>query len=91
MRVLVLAEHDNAELKPQTLHAVTAAAQLGDVDVLVAGADCQTVADAAAAISGVAGVRLCDDARYGHRSEEHTSDLQSHQELVWRHPLEDKK
>ena len=39
MSVLVIAEHDNKELKPSTLHTVTAAARLGDVAVLVAGAD----------------------------------------------------
>lgn len=66
MRVLVLAEHDNSGLKPQTLHAVTAAAQLGDVDVLVAGSDCQGVADAAAQVQGVARVLQCDDTRYAH-------------------------
>lgn len=66
MRVLVLAEHDNATLKPQTLHAVTAALQLGAVDVLVAGADCSAVVDAAQDISGVAKVLHCDDARYAH-------------------------
>lgn len=66
MRVLVLAEHDNSGLKPQTLHAITAATQLGDVDVLVAGAGCQTVADAAAQVQGVARVLQCDDARYAH-------------------------
>lgn len=64
MRVLVLAEHDNTELKPQTLNAVTAAAALGEVDILVAGADCGPVAQAAAAIDGVARVRTCDDARF---------------------------
>lgn len=66
MRVLVLAEHDNSGLKPQTLHAITAATQLGEVDVLVAGASCQAVADAAAQVQGVAGVLQCDDSRYAH-------------------------
>lgn len=66
MRVLVLAEHDNLGLKTQTHHAVTAAAQLGDVDVLVAGSGCQGAADAAAQVQGVARVLQCDDARYAH-------------------------
>jgi len=66
MRVLVLAEHDNSGLKPQTLHAISAAAQLGDVDVLVAGSNCQGVADAASQVQSVARVLLCDDARYVH-------------------------
>jgi len=65
MSVLVLADHDNSELKPQTLNAVTAAKQLcasagGEVTVLVAGADCQSVADAAATIDGVAKVLVAD-------------------------------
>lgn len=66
MRALVLAEHDNTGLKPQTLHAITAAAQLGDVDILVAGSGCQAVVDAAAQVQGVARVLQCDDARYAH-------------------------
>ena len=57
MSVLVLAEHDNQALKSATLHAITAACALGgDVVVLVAGAPTDGVADAAAALAGVAGV-----------------------------------
>ena len=37
MSVLIIAEHDNKQLNPATLHAVTAAAKLGKVDLLVAG------------------------------------------------------
>lgn len=62
MSALVLAEHDNTHLKAQTLNAVTAARALGEVDVLVVGAGCYDVAQAAAAIEGVARVRLLDDA-----------------------------
>ncbi len=54
MTSLVIAEHDNATLKPSTLNTVTAAAQCGgDVHVLVAG---HNAADAAKAASQVAGV-----------------------------------
>ena len=54
MATLVLAEHDNAELKPATLNVISAAGDLGgDVHVLVAGSGCQTVADAAAKVAGV--------------------------------------
>ncbi len=57
MSVLVLAEHDDNELVPATLHAVTAAAALdSDVHLLVAGKDCGAVAEAAAKIDGVARV-----------------------------------
>jgi len=66
MSVLVLAEHDNSELKAATLNAVTAAKELGDVTVLVAGAGCQAVADAAAKVDGVAKVLVADAALYEH-------------------------
>ncbi len=66
MSVLVLAEHDNASLKPATLNTVTAAAKLGEVHVLVAGSGCRAVAEAAAKVAGVAKVLLADDARYAH-------------------------
>ena len=38
MNTLVWVEHDNASVKDATLSAVTAAAQLGEVHMLVAGA-----------------------------------------------------
>lgn len=61
MSSLVLAEHNNAELKDATLATVTAAAALGgDVHVLVAGKGAQAVADAAAQIAGVSKVLLAD-------------------------------
>ena len=63
MTVLVLAEHDNHELKPATLNTVTAAAELGDVEILVLGHQCGGVADAAAKVSGVTKV-LVGDAEY---------------------------
>lgn len=58
MTSLVIAEHDNSALKGSTLNTVTAAAQLGDVDLLVAGADCRAVAEAAAKLTGVSRVLL---------------------------------
>ena len=65
MKVLVWAEHDNASLKDATLSAVTAGALLGEVTLLVAGAGCAGVADAAAKVAGVSAVLLADDAAYG--------------------------
>jgi electron transfer flavoprotein alpha subunit len=65
MAVLLVAEHDNAELKDATPKAVTAAAQIGgDIHVLVAGHNCQPVADAAAKLDGIAKVLLVDDAQF---------------------------
>ena len=64
MKTLVLVEHDNTEVKDATLASVTAASKLGEVHLLVAGADCAGVADAAAKIAGVGKVHLADDAAY---------------------------
>ncbi|MEP2735182.1 MAG: electron transfer flavoprotein subunit alpha/FixB family protein [Erythrobacter sp.] len=62
MKTLVWVEHDNSEMKDATLAVVTAAAKLGDVDLLVAGSGCSAVADQAAKIAGVGTVHLADDA-----------------------------
>jgi electron transfer flavoprotein alpha subunit len=65
MTILVIAEHDNAALKPSTLHTLGAAKQIGgDVHVLVAGQGAQAVAQAASQIQGVAKVLLADSAQY---------------------------
>ena len=60
MAALVIAEHDNASIKGATLNTVTAAAQLGEVHVLVAGANAAAAAAAAAQIAGVAKVLHAD-------------------------------
>ena len=61
MSALVIAEHDNASLKPATLNTVTAAIACGgDVHVLVAGANAGAAAAAAAQIAGVAKVLHAD-------------------------------
>ncbi len=76
MSTLILADHDNKELAPATLVAVTAAQKLGgDVHVLVAGEGSQTVADAAAKVAGVAKVLHADDAAYGHALAENLAPL----------------
>ncbi len=75
MTVLVLADHDNSRLRPATLCAVTAARALGEVHVLVAGADCAAVAEAAARIDGVAKVRLADHPSLAHALAETVAPL----------------
>src|SRR5690606_1949082 len=63
MTILVIAEHDNAELKGATLNTIAAAAKIGgDIHVLVAGSGAQGVADQAAQAAGVAKVLLADGA-----------------------------
>ena len=66
MSVLVVAEHDNAQLKAATLSTIAAAAELGEVTLLVTGHKCQAVADAAAKTEKVAKVLLAEDAAYEH-------------------------
>jgi electron transfer flavoprotein alpha subunit len=76
MSVLVLAEHDNASLKPATLNAVGAAAKIGGpVDLLVAGHGCAGAADAAAKVAGVARVLLADAPEYAHALPENLAPL----------------
>ncbi|WP_306015578.1 electron transfer flavoprotein subunit alpha/FixB family protein [Oceanicaulis sp. MMSF_3324] len=61
MTVLVIAEHDNAELNDATRAAVTAASKIGgDIHVLVAGKGAGAVADAAGKLDGVAKVLHAD-------------------------------
>ena len=74
MSTLVIAEHDNATLKGATLNAVTAAQALGaDIDILVAGANCDGAAQAAAAVAGVNKVLVADNAAYEHQLAENVS------------------
>ena len=74
-KTLVWVEHDNAEIKDATLAAVTAAGQLGEVHLLVAGSACAGVADAAAKIAGVGKVHLADNAAYANALAENVAPL----------------
>ena len=65
MTTLVLAQHDNAELNPAVLNAVSAATQMsGDVHLLVAGSGAAAVAEQAAKVSGVSKVLHADADHY---------------------------
>ena len=75
MKTLVWVEHDNASLKDATLATVSAAAKLGDVDLLVAGSGAAAVADEAAKIAGVSKVYLADDAAYANALAENVAPL----------------
>jgi electron transfer flavoprotein alpha subunit len=67
INALVIAEHDNAGIRPATLNVVTAAKQLGGaVTVLVAGSGSSAAASAAAAIDGVAKVLHADADVFAH-------------------------
>jgi len=65
MSILVIAEHDNNELKGSTLNTVTAASEIGgDISVLVVGSDSSPVAEQASKISGINSVIHVDDPIY---------------------------
>ncbi|MCO1335118.1 FAD-binding protein [Microbulbifer sp. OS29] len=76
MSILIIAEHDNAELKGATLNTIAAAKAIGgDINVLVAGAGCAAVADAAAKADGVTKILLADNAAYEHQLAENVAKL----------------
>ncbi len=76
MSVLVIAEHDNAELKSATLNTLTAAAQLSDeIAMLVVGHECRSVAEAAARIACINKVLLADAPHYAHQLAENVAPL----------------
>lgn len=75
MKTLVWVEHDNASVKDATLAVVTAASQIGEVHLLVAGSGCKAVADEAAKIAGVGKVHLADDPAYANALAENVAPL----------------
>lgn len=76
MGVLVIAEHDNANLNPATLNTVAAARAIDEsVDVLVAGTECGDVATAASQIDGVHCVLKADGEEYQHQLAENVAPL----------------
>ena len=65
MSILVIAEHDNSELKTATLNTVAAGMAIGgDIDILVAGSDCDSVAESASQVPGVGKVLLANNETY---------------------------
>ena len=75
MTVLVIAEHNNQTLNPVTLHAIGAAAKLGDVHLLVAGFQAASVVEQAKKIAVVNQVLYSDVAHYEHGLPEEIAPL----------------
>ncbi|HEX8480659.1 MAG TPA: FAD-binding protein [Allosphingosinicella sp.] len=75
MKTLVLVEHEGGQLKDATLSAVTAASNLGEVHLLVAGEGVGAVAEAAARIAGAGKVHVADGAAYAHQLAENVAPL----------------
>lgn len=76
MTILIIAEHDNKQIKLATLNTVMAAQALSnELTVLVAGKDCQQAAQAAAKIAGVSKVMVADSPAYEHGLAENIAQL----------------
>jgi electron transfer flavoprotein alpha subunit len=67
MTTLVIADHDQQQLKPITLNTVTAARELQQpITVLIAGYHCAAAAQQASLVEGVTRVLVADDIVYEH-------------------------
>ena len=76
MSTLVIAEHDNQELKGATLNTVAAANAIGgDIDILVAGSNCGNVAEAASQVPGISKVLVADQETYKNSLAENLGNL----------------
>ena len=76
MTTLLIAEHDNNNISDSVRKAITAAQEIGEtIDILVAGKDCNSVADQAAKVSGVNKVLICDNEVYSKHLAEPYADL----------------
>ncbi len=73
MTVLVIAEHSHNGLKDSTLNTITAASQLGDVDILICGKASAAAAEACAKIEYVKTVHHCDDPMFEHQLAENVA------------------
>ena len=66
MASLVLLDHENGEIKQPSRSAVAAAAVLGEVHVLIAGAGTEAAAAAAAKLHGVTKVHVAESPAFDH-------------------------
>ena len=76
MSILVIAEHDNTNLKGSTLNTVAAAGNLtGDIHVLIAGSGTESVLSESQTLDGVSKIISCDNETYANFIAEDLSDL----------------
>ncbi len=75
MSILVVAEHDNSKLKSATFNAVTAACELGDVTLLIAGLDCGGVAKQASKVAGISKIIIADNVAFANGLAENIASL----------------
>ena len=76
MSILVIAEHDNSNLKGSTLNTITAASLLdGQISLLIAGSNMNSVVEEAQTIDGVSKILTCDSDSYSNSIAEDLSSL----------------
>ena len=76
MSILVIAEHDNSNLKGSTLNTITAASLLdGEISLLIAGLNMNSVVEEAQTIDGVSKILTCDSDSYSNSIAEDLSSL----------------
>jgi electron transfer flavoprotein alpha subunit len=76
MSILVIAEHDNTNLKGATLNTLAAAKEIGDeITLLVAGLDIASVTSEAQQLNGITKILVCDDDLYKNFLAEELSNL----------------
>jgi len=76
MSILVIAEHDNTNLKGSTLNTLAAAGKLtGDIHLLIAGSGIESVLSESQTLDGVSKVISCDNETYANFIAEDLSDL----------------
>lgn len=75
MSVLIIAEHNNQSLNSATLHAIHAAAKLGEVDLLIAGFQAAGVVEQSKQIKGLRKVLHADAAHFQHGLAEEIAPL----------------
>jgi electron transfer flavoprotein alpha subunit len=76
MSILVIAEHDNTNLKGATLNTLAAAKEIGsEITLLVAGSDIASVTSEAQQLNGITKILACDDDLYKNSLAEELSNL----------------
>lgn len=76
MAILVLAEHDNSDLKLDTAKVVACAQAIGDdIHVLVVGYECGNVVEATQKLSGVSTVLVADNITYASHMADNVAEL----------------
>lgn len=74
MKILMVVEHDNKELKPVNYHTLTAAQQLGaDIDVFIIGHDCTDVIEKAKTLPSIKKIVVASAIDYAHQLPENVA------------------